>query len=57
MPRSWDWIGVELAIVLVCVSLVGASSIVLRAEMFAPAHFMADRFYGFDAPVVIRPPA
>jgi hypothetical protein len=30
---------------------------VLRADMLAPAHFMVDRFSGFDEPVVIRPPA
>ena len=36
---------------------VAADGRVLREEMLAPNHFMADRFSGFDEPLAIEPPS
>jgi hypothetical protein len=35
---------------------IDSGGLVHRAEMRAPGHFMDHRYYGFDAPIAIRPP-
>jgi len=36
---------------------IDPQGLVRRAEMRAPGHFMNDRYYDFDAPISITPPA
>ena len=36
---------------------IDSSGLVHKAEMRAQGHFMDHRYYGFDQPIVIRPPA
>jgi hypothetical protein len=46
LERSW-WF----------VLAVRPDGLVVESRMLAPAHFMVDRYSGFDAPVTIEPPA